>query len=358
MDTTDTTNISTLTVPARSWRLSRGAVIRLREHSTKDRVQVLPVPPKACRIGTASELRLDDPSVSREHAELVPFQVEGVWLWKVHDLKSKNGLRCDGEPSTRFILRPGIELELGELRLIAESEQLIGLVSVLRRFLGLAVDRQECVDQALRSLRDWAAQRAELIVVGEGDLTPVVRRLHNLVIGDDVSFTSYTHTENANDAAAIVKAAARGTLCVTSQRQADAVAVVEHVRETEYVARPQLILCTADATSAATMKKSLERPAVIHVPPLATRSDELEDIFREYAREIVHGEPGAWEPLLMRDLEQLRAQPFRGGLAELEDTALRLVTMRTWGVPVAAAKLGMDQSSLRMWARHRGLETT
>ena len=86
-------DVSTMTVPRRSWRI-RDAVIRLREHST-DRVYGLPVPPVACRMGTASDLQLQlhDPSgtVSREHAELVPVEVDGERLWKVQDLRSKNG---------------------------------------------------------------------------------------------------------------------------------------------------------------------------------------------------------------------------------------------------------------------------
>src|SRR5215471_20003321 len=106
--------------------------------------------------------------------------------------------------------------------------------------------RQERIDQALQSLRDWAAQRAELVIVGDGDLRPVVRRLHNLVIGADVSFTWYEPAEGATDAAAAVKTAATGTLCVEMRRQADAVAVVERVRGIEYMGRPQLVLCTAD----------------------------------------------------------------------------------------------------------------
>jgi hypothetical protein len=281
-------DVSTMTVPRRSWRI-RDAVIRLREHST-DRVYGLPVPPVACRMGTASdlELQLHDPSstVSREHAELVPVEVDGERLWKVHDLRSKNGLCCDGEPLWAFVLRPGLEVRLGSLRLIAESMELIGLLSFVRRCLGWVAERQEHVDQALQSLRDWVAQRAELVIVGDGDLQPVVRRLHNLVIGADVSFTWYEPTEGATDAAAAVKTAATGTLCVEMRRQADAVAVVERVRGIEYMGRPQLVLCTADLASAATIKGSLERPAVIHVPPLASRASELEDIVQEYAREI------------------------------------------------------------------------
>lgn len=350
-------DVSTMTVPRRSWRI-RDAVIRLREHST-DRVYGLPVPAVACRMGTASDvqIQLNDASgtVSREHVELAPVELDGELVWKVHDLRSKNGLCCDGEPLRACILRPGLEMRLGSLRLIAESMELVGLLSFVRRCLGWAAERQEHVDQALQSLRDWAGQRVELVVVGDGDLRPVVRRLHNLVIGADVPFTWYEPADGVTDAAAIVKDAVAGTLCIdTMHSQAEAAAVVERVRETEYIARPQLVLCTADPISAATIKGSLERPAVIHVPPLASRAGEVEDILAEYAWEFAREQrlPGP----TARDLEQLRAVEFRS-LAEIEDDARRLVTMRTWGIPAGAAKLGIDRSTLRSWASRRGLKT-
>lgn len=351
-------DVSTMTVRQRSWRI-RDVVLRLREYGTTDRVYGLPVPPVACQMGTASDvqIQLHDPSgtVSREHAELTPFELDGELVWKVHD-RSKNGLCSDGERLRACVLRPGLEVRLGSLRLIAESMELIGLLSFVRRCLGWAAERQEHVDQALQSLRDWAAQRAELVIVGDGDLRPVVQRLHNLVIGADASFTWYEPAKRVTDAAAVVKTAATGTLCIdTMECQAEAMAVAERVRETEHIARPQLVLCTADPTSAATIKGSLERPAVvIHVPPLATRTSEVEDIVAEYAWEIAREQrlPGP----AARDLEQLRAVEFRS-LAEIEDDALRLVTLRTWGVPAGAAKLGIDRSTLRSWASRRGLKT-
>jgi hypothetical protein len=354
-------NVSTMTVRKRSWRI-RDAVLRLREYGTTDRVYGLPVPPVACRMGTASDLllQLDDPSgtVSREHAELVPIELDGEVVWKVHDLRSKNGLGCDGELLTACVLRPGLEMRLGSLRLIAESMELVGLLSVLRRCLGWAAERQEHVDHALQSLRDWAALRADLVVVGEGDLRPVVRRFHNLVIGADVPFTWYEPADGATDAAAVVKAAPMGTLCIdTMQRQAEAMSVVERVHGAEYIARPQLVLCTADPTSAATLKGSLEKPAVIHVPPLASRASELEDIVQEYAWEIAREQRLSGPGFTPQDLEQLGRWPFRS-LAEVEDDALRLVMLRTWGLRPGAARLGMSHGSLHSWAQHRGLKTS
>lgn len=349
---------STMTDPRsqRCWRI-RDAIIRLREHAT-DRAYGLPAPAVACALGTASELRIDDSTgtVSRAHAQLVPAEVDGELVWKIHDLRSKNGLRCDGEPVRGFIVRPGIEIGLGSLRLIAESTQLLGLLAVLRRFLGWAVEKRDDVDQALRTLRDWAAQRADLIVVGDGDLMPVVRRLHNLVIGADVSFTWYAPEQHANDAAAAVKASTTGTLCVDAHRQADALALIERVRETEYIRRPQLVLCTAEPASAATLKGCLDRAATIHVPSLASRKNEVEAILQECATEVAQEQRLPGSGLTMRDLEALSAWPFRS-IAEIEDTALRLMTLRTWGLTPGAAKLGIDHSTLRSWAQRRGLET-
>jgi hypothetical protein len=350
-------DISTMTVRRRSWRI-RGAVLRLREHGTTERVYGLPVPPVACRMGTSGDLllQLHDPSgtVSREHAELVPVEVDGETVWKANDLRSKNGLCSDGEPLRTCVLRPGFELRLGSLRLIPESLDLMDLLSVVRRFLGWTADRQEYVDQALQSLRDWAAQRLELVVVGDGDLRPVVHRWHDLVIGADVPFI-WCEPAQWVDAATVVKAAGTGTLCVnTMQRQAEAMAVIERVYGTEYIARPQVVLCTADPTSAATLKGGLTRSAVIQIPPLASRAGELQDIVQEFAWEIAREQQFPGPGFTLHDLEQLGKWPYRS-LAEVEDDVLRLVTLRTWGLRPGAARLGIGHSSLHSWAQLRGL---
>jgi hypothetical protein len=358
-------DVSTLTVPRRCWRIG-GAVLRLREHGTTDHVYGLPVPPVTCRTGTSGDLQLQlhDPSgtVSREHAELVPVEVNGEIVWTAHDLRSKNGLCRGGERLSDCVLEPGLEVRLGSLRLIAESLELIGLLAFVRRCLGWAAERQEHVDQALQSLRDWAAQRAELLIVGDGDLQPVVRRVHNLVIGVDVPFTWYKPANGAADAAAaaVVKAAGTGTLGVsvdTIERLAGAMAVVERVHATEYIARPQLVLCTADPLCVAALVGSIKKPAVIHVPPLKSRVSELEDIVQEYACEIAREQRLSGPGFRMLDLEQLVRWPF-SGLAEVEDDVLRLMMLRTWGQRAGAARLGIDHKSLSAWAERRGLSTT
>jgi hypothetical protein len=355
--------VSTLTVPRRRWRIG-GAVLRLREHGTTDQVYGLPVPQVKCRMGTSGDLQLQlhdsSGTVSREHAELVPVEVNGQVVWTAYDLRSKNGLCSGGELLSDCVLEPGLEVRLGSLRLIPESLELIGLLAFVQRCLGWAAERQEHVDQALQSLRDWAAQRAELLVVGEGDLRPVMRRVHNLVIGEDVPFTWYKPADGATDAVAVVKSAGTGTLGVsvdTIERLAEAMAVVERVHATEYIARPQLVLCTADPLCVAALVGRIEKPAVIHVPPLQSRAIELEAIIQEYAWEVAREQRLSGPGFRMQDLEQLVRWPY-SSLAEVEDDVLRLMMLRTWGQRAGAARLGIDHKSLSMWAQRRGLATT
>jgi pSer/pThr/pTyr-binding forkhead associated (FHA) protein len=61
---------------------------------------------------------LDDPNVSRRHAEL---RREGDG-WAVHDLGSTNGIKVNGRRSRGARLNPGDEITLGISRLTFEQE--------------------------------------------------------------------------------------------------------------------------------------------------------------------------------------------------------------------------------------------
>jgi FHA domain len=339
--------LSTTTDPrARtSWAI-HDPVIRLREWAS-DRVHGLPDPPVAAKIGSvpSCQLQLLDPSglVSREHAMLTPLAGGG---WRIRDLGSKNGLRRDGERRPDFKLRPGLEITIGGLRLVAESAQLVGLRAVLCRFLGWAPERQAEVDNALRSLRDWAEHDLPLVLIGEGDLTPVVGRLHALALGPSVGLIVY----DDGDPAAAIDGAQRGVLCVVMHRQAPMVRLVELLRETEQGTRPQLVLCTRSSSEAAALSVKLGRCAVISLPDLSTRKDELEHVVQESALDIA-GELEAPTPgFTMHDLQRFREIEFRS-IADIEETVRRVIAMRTWGVTAGAARLGIAHTSLSTWAR-------
>jgi hypothetical protein len=71
-------------------------------------------------IGRSREcdLVLDDPNVSRQHAELRREDVG----WAVHDLGSTNGIKLNGRRSRGGRLSPGDEITLGLSRLTFEQE--------------------------------------------------------------------------------------------------------------------------------------------------------------------------------------------------------------------------------------------
>ena len=71
-------------------------------------------------IGRSREcdLVLDDPNVSRRHAEL-RYEDGG---WAVHDLGSTNGIKLNGRRSRGGRLSPGDEITLGLSRLTFEQE--------------------------------------------------------------------------------------------------------------------------------------------------------------------------------------------------------------------------------------------
>lgn len=341
-------DLSTTTDPrARNSWCIHDQVIRLREWATADRVHGLPSPPVAVKIGSASScgIQLHDPEglLSREHAVLTPV----VGGWKIRDLGSKNGLRRDGERRPDFKLRPGLEITIGGLRLVAESLQLIGLRALLCRLLGWAPERQGDVDDALRSLRDWAEHDVALIVIGDGDLTSTVDRLHRLALGPDVPLTVH---EGGGELATAVHAAQRGTLCVVVRQHAPAVKLIHMLHEAERGTRSQLVLCVGSVSEAASMSVKLGRSAMITLPALSARREEIERIVQESAIDIAAEMEAPTPGFTMHDLQRFREIEFKN-IAEIEETVRRVIAMRTWGVTAGASRLGITHASLSTWAR-------
>ena len=65
--------------------------------------------------GTDADIRINDPGISRRHAE---FQItlgrgEQEPLIEVHDLGSTNGIRVDGQKVPRATLREGSQVKVG-----------------------------------------------------------------------------------------------------------------------------------------------------------------------------------------------------------------------------------------------------
>jgi hypothetical protein len=84
----------------------------------EDKRTVLSGPRFVIGRGRDCDLVLDDPNVSRKHAEL--REEDGAWA--VHDLGSTNGIKLNGRRSQGGRLNPGDELTLGLTRLKFEQE--------------------------------------------------------------------------------------------------------------------------------------------------------------------------------------------------------------------------------------------
>jgi hypothetical protein len=329
-----------------SWYVD-GAVVRLRLWAA-EYADPLPDPRVPLTLGSASAcgVQLYDKAgkLSREHARLVP----GATGWELHDLDSKNGLWVDGSRTSKCTLQAGAKIQLGGLKLIAESLKFIALRSLMCRLLGWAPTRQADVDEALQSLRASAIERTPLFLIGGGKLAPVAARLHRVTLGPNAPFIAY----DGGDVSAAIRAAKQGTLCVPIRSRARASAIADAVHAVEITARPRLVLCASKVRDAAALGAKPGQLAVIAIPPISARTDEILRIVHEAGQDLVREMGAHSSGFTMHDLERLQCIKF-SGMADVEDTLRRVIAMRIWGVFKGAEKLGLKHSSLSTWARSK-----
>jgi hypothetical protein len=338
-----------------SWYID-DAIVRLRLWGT-EYAHPLPEPPAprvSLKLGSADtcavQLRDKAGRLSREHAMLVP-EATG---WEIHDLGSKNGLWVAGARTTKATLQAGVKIRLGGLTLVAESLKFVGLRSLVCRLLGWAPERHAEVDEALQSLRDSAIERTPLILIGSGDLAPVAARLHRVILGPEAPFLAY----DGSDVSAAIHAAMNGTLCVPIRGHARASAIADAVHAVEITARPRLVLCASKPSQAAALGAKPGQLAVVAMPPLSTRADEILRIVHEAGQDLAREMGAQSTGFTTHDLERLQTFKF-SGMDDLEDSLRRVIVMRVWGVTAGAKKLGLKHSSLSTWARskNRNLST-
>ncbi|MEJ7598455.1 MAG: FHA domain-containing protein [Kofleriaceae bacterium] len=325
-------------------------VVRLRVWGD-EQAHGLPAPPInewVIGAGADTDLQLQDASasISRRHARL---ERDGV-TWTLHDLGSTNGIREDGERRLVIELAPGIEVEIGTVRLIAESERLKALHAVLARLIGWGAARRAEVDSALRATREMASRRAALVLCGDGQLIGTARRLHALAVGAERPFVVC----DASDPTALVNATA-GTLCIVGARDPEAIAVAART-VTALGSKARIIICGPTRALAVAAATPMSRIAVIELPPLGSRTDEMQRLIVEYASDAVSPLGTSKTALRDRDPEWLAAYGLKT-LHELEEDTYRLVALRNWSVTAGAARLGISHVALSRWARRRNIPT-
>lgn len=347
-------------VGLREWMID-DEVTRLREWGS-DRTYDLPrtTANAELTVGSAStcEIRLDDGwrSVSRRHARLVR-EPSG---WVMHDAGSKNGLWLDNGRRLAIGLAPGVEVGIGSLTLIAESDRLVALRSIFSRLLGWSDDHRGIVDRALRSLRMSATLAAPLVLCGEGNLVEVARQIHRAAFGNARRFIVCDPRRRHSDATSrsaesrktlteAIEAARGGTICVWSSRlPVDFDERREDLRQRDVRAR--LVVCYRDP----------EVPretcaAVVRIPPLSERRAEIDAIIDAYAADVIVelGARAKSSGVSRHERDWLR-QRRPSSISELARAVERVVAIREIGsIERAAEWLGISRVGLSSWLNRR-----
>jgi FHA domain len=299
-----------------------------------------------CVVGSAPEctFQLHGPSgfVSRRHARLT----RTAHVWTLHDLGSTNGVRLDGDRRLSFQLTPGVEIEIGDVKLVAESARLSALRGFLARLIGWSEARRADVAHALQALRDAAIRSTALVLCGAGDLTPTARHLHELAFGEAQPFVI---------ASLATASVSEGTHCVFAEHvPTNLAALAAALRESG--ASVRLVICASTREQAADTVSVLGRTATIDIPPLATRTEDLDRLFVAYAADAVAGFTAPGNGFREHDMEWLRGVELTS-LDEIAELCRRVVAVRNWGVKEGARRLGISHVALGRWLRRRHVPT-
>jgi hypothetical protein len=325
----------------------RDRVIRLRVFGTET-IYTIVAPTMV--IGTAADcaIRIDDlmAGVSRKHA-LIQQHADG---WEIVDLESTNGLRQDGEDRKSFPLAPGVEIEAGRVKLIAESARSIELHGFLRRVLGWAPSRLSDVDHALRAVREMANLRAILIVRGEGSMVSIAERLHQLVLGEQRPLSVHGRKETGLTA---LGRATDGMLYLDAEELPhDVQQVIVGLRLPGSRARLVIGANTADAVSE--VVSLIPHVASIWIPPLTERQDEIERLLEAYAQDAVMAFGAQGIGLRPHDMKWIR----ESGTTTLEaakEVMTRVVLVRNWGITGGASRAGITHGAMSRYFQRHGI---
>jgi hypothetical protein len=333
-------------------------VIRLRVFGTEQTYDLVPGPAVQI-LGSSSgcdvALGKQDGTVAARHARLTRRQSQ----WTIHAIDDQAGAVCRDRVALReFPLIPGLEIGIGKVMLIAESQRSLVLHRALARLLGFGASQRAQVDRALATVLTAASGRSALMLYGDGDLMYVARQLHRLVLDDRPFVVSDPRrlrgagdarsARNIDDPMAAFTAAAGGSLCFAARRLPEGFErMVERWRRSE--ARVQLILC--DRAGDPVLLTAADS---IVLPPMSVRGRDRLRIIAEIAGDAA-AELGV-DAKSFTDADRRRVlESDAATLPDIERAIHRIIALRHWGVTPASRKLGMSHGALFEWAVRRGL---
>jgi len=326
-------------------------VMRLRIRGDE---QVFELPPSETGttlvVGAADgcDIQLRDPSghVSRHHAQLVR---QGE-TWLLHDRGSTNGIWQDGERRLSCQLAPGVELDIGEIKLIVEGPRFVALRTYLSRVVGWDRARLDDVDHGLQAVRAMATRRSALVLCGDGDMESVGRRLHAIALGEQRPFVACGRGDSSK-----IDPTSNGTYCFVDDKLPDDFArLAASLTATDSKAR--LVVCSPSREDATEAMTQLGRTTVLELPALATRQHEIKRLILDYAEDAVIALRAPSSGFREHELLWLRELQI-ATLDEIEEVTYRVVALRNWGVTGGAQRLGISHVALSRWAKRRRIPT-
>jgi hypothetical protein len=297
------------------------------------------------------QLQDDNLLVSRHHARLSRTGA----TWTVHDLGSTNGVLLDGERRLSFELTPGAEIEIGALKLIADSAQLARLRAFAARVIGWDKWHEPAVDGAVRALRQATTRRAAFVLTGEGALTATARRLHALAFGEAQPFVVETVRRGRRKLRSERQWQSAGTICFVADDLPPEFATIVAANRMRAEA-PRIMLCAASRDAAAESISKLESSVTVELPPLSLRPTDRDRLIAEYAADAVSALHAPGDGFHEHEMVWLQRAQVEG-LDELDELLLRLVAYRNWGAKGGGRRLGISHVAMGRWLRRRGIPT-
>lgn len=292
-------------------------------------------------------------TIAAQHAKLV--RIRSHWQIRAMDESDPAGLFRDRVPLPAFPLVPGIEIGIGDVTLVAESERSRALRRVVQRLIGLDAQHRAQVDRALRTVLTAASGLGVLTLYGHGDLASVAHLLHRHALPGR-PFVRWER-RTGDDPARALAAAAGGTLCVSANDLSLSRAIERIVeRRRSSTTRVQLILLVAAVRRLRPLVATVAEPIVL--TPLAQRKHERRRIIHELALDAA--ETLGIAAIRLSDADLRIIMRFDATtLPAIERATLRIVALRHWDYFARAARaLGMTHAALMEWAELRGLAVT
>jgi hypothetical protein len=313
------------------------------ELSTSSRTQII-----GSRWSCDIMLRDRTGTVAEKHAKLI--RQRSGWLIRATGDARSAALSRDRVPLPEFPLVPGIEIGIGAMTLVAESERSRALRRVLMRLIGFDAEHAADVDRALRTALTTASGRGALTLYGNGDLAAVAQLLHRHMLHGR-PFVRWERRTREDPRIALA-AAAGGTLCVSAN---DLLWCVDEIVERRHrsTARVQLIILVTAVRRLRPIVAAVTEP--ITLTPLSKRKHELPRIIDELTVEAA--QTLGIEPSRLSDADRRAILRFDAGtVPAIERATLRIVALRHWRYFARAAhELGMAHASLMEWAAPRKL---